>query len=193
MARVSAEQKLKFEKAVFDFLQTNPSATTESVGAALYDNWRSPGPEGNRPKEERATDWAKRKLKELSKVGKVYQPKRGYWEASSTTEERTTILRKKDGREVRSFSPINVFGIQDKNDNTENNTEVNVSNGTTAPRYTPSTTENSDGFLDAVSQNSPFIRGLLMTARRHGTIDMPEPMLHALIEELVMATGNFDN
>ena len=193
MARVSAEQKLKFEKAVFDFLQTNPSATTESVGAALYDNWRSPGPEGNRPKEERATDWAKRKLKELSKVGKVYQPKRGYWEASTVNEERTTILRKKDGREVRSFSPINVFGMQnDANTNNGNDVMDNTNNETT-PRYVPTKVDNTDGFLNSVSQNSPFIRGLLATAKRHGSVDLPEPMLHALIEELVMATGNFDN
>ena len=190
MARVSAEQKLNFEKAVSDYLKANPSASTQSVGEALYDTWRSPGPEGNRPKADRATDWAKRKLKELAKVGKVYQPKRGYWETSVTaTNQRTTILRKKDRTSEKSngngaFSPINVFdmveSVKDSVEDSNNSVEVKP-NGF------------KDTFLDSVAQNSPFIRGLLYTAQRHGSIDMPEPLLHALIEELVMTTGNFEN
>lgn len=192
MARVSAEQKLKFEMAVSDFLNNNPSASTESVGEALYDTWRSPGPEGNRPKEQRATDWAKRKLKELSKSGKVYQPKRGYWEASSNKESRPTILRKSNGEEKRSFTPINVFDAMgiDTDTNTDTNTNVVNHNDSSPVTFKRST---NDSFLDNVSQNSPFIRGLLLTAQRHGVVEMPEPMLHALIEELVMTTGNFNN
>lgn len=190
MARVSAEQKLNFEKAVADYLTSNPSASTQSVGEALYDTWRSPGPEGNRPKADRATDWAKRKLKDLAKTGKVYQPKRGFWEASigETTKPRTTILRKAKDRgngksENGNFTPINVFDMVDtvKDQVTDANDAVEVSN------------KFNDTFLDAVSQNSPFIRGLLRTAQRHGKLEIAEPMLHALIEELVMTTGKFDN
>lgn len=192
MARVSAEQKLNFEKAVNAYLIDNPSASTESVGAALYDTWRSPGPEGNRPKEDRATDWAKRKLKELSKVGKVYQPKRGYWEASPVNEDRTTIVRKKDGRKIRSFTPINVFDITEPS-NTNENTNGVETNEATEVSDAKNPVVYSDSFLDSISKDSPFIRGLLTTAQRHGSVEMPEPMLHALIEELVMTTGNFDN
>jgi len=173
MARVSNEQRLNFEQAIFDFLTKNPSATTETVGKALYDDWRSPGPEGKRPKADRATDWAKRKLKALAKSGKVYQPSRGTWEASSTastTVKKTTKLRKKavsktdNGNDKSTFTPVNVFNVDEPT-----------------------------SFYEVVGNNSPFIKGLLSTAERHGSIELPEPMLHALIEEMAMAFGRFDN
>ena len=185
MARVTAEYKENFEKAVTDFLASNPSASTQRVGEALYDTWRSPGPQGNRPKEERATAWAKRKLKNLAKSGKVYQSKRGFWEASIGVvrdQPRTTILRKKVTTDNEDFSPINVFDMVNsvKDQVSDTNDTVQVS-------------KFKDTFLDAIAQNSPFIRGLLTTAQRQGVIEMPEPMLHALIEELVMTTSKFDN
>lgn len=179
MARVSNEQRLDFEQAMFAFLSEHPKATTETVGKALYDDWRSPGPEGKRPKEDRATDWAKRKLKALAKNGKVYQPSRGLWEmipsAASTPTPKTTKLRKKavskkengkengDGTDT-NFAPVNVFNMDEP-----------------------------ASFYEVVGNNSPFIKGLLSTAERHGSIELPEPMLHALIEEMAMAFGRFDN
>ena len=182
MARVSNEQKLKFEGAVFDFLKANPNATAESLGAALYDDWRSPGPEGNRPKSERATDWAKRKLKDLAKSGKVYQPTRGTWVANPPkAEPRRVILRKaakNTNGAAKTFAPLDVF---------DNNLEKQSENGVI---------DNSafiEDYSTAASTNSPFIRGLLRTAERHGTVELSEPMLHALIEEMTMLLGSFDN
>tara|TARA_B100001989_G_C24532067_1_gene462187 strand:+ start:440 stop:982 length:543 start_codon:yes stop_codon:yes gene_type:complete len=180
MARVSNEQKLKFERAVFDFLNANPSATTQSVGEALYDTWRSPGPEGNRPKEERATDWAKRKLKSLAKNGKVYQPSRDTWVANEPTGAKRVVLRKAAKNIKKSengFAPLNVF-----EDKTQNGADEVIDN-----------TAFIADFSTTASTNSPFIRGLLRTAERHGTVELSEPMLHALIEEMTMLMGSFDN
>ena len=180
MARVTEEHRLNFEQAVFTFLNDNPSATTESVGAALYDDWRSPGPEGNRPKNQRATDWAKRKLKALAKSGKVYQPVRGQWISNAEPAKRsakTTILRKKDrdnGKDKQPFSPISIF-------DSEQSKEI-VDNSAFADNY----------YVKATA-NSPFIRGLMTTAERHGSVELSEPMLHALIEEMTMLLGDFDN
>ncbi len=180
MARVSNEQRLNFEQAVFDFLATNPSATTEIVGAALYDDWRSPGPEGSRPKADRATDWAKRKLKALAKNGKVYQPTRGTWLCNVTPKSKTTILRKKnkdDNGDAKGedFAPISIFDATDDKEKVIDHMAF------------------TNNHCAAAASNSPFIRGLLCTAERHGSVELSEPLLHALIEEMTMLLGEFNN
>ena len=161
MARITDEQRRSFEEAVIRFLDSNPNATTASVGEALYDQWRNPGPEGSRPWQERATDWAKRKLTQLSKSGKVYQPSRGTWVTHNTTTPNNP----------RGFNPISIFNVE---------------------REFGSRSFSDDPCMSAVS-NSPFVNGLLRTAERHGSVDLSEPMLHALIQELTLLLGDFEN
>ena len=175
MARVSDEQRRNFEQAVFTFLKDNPSASTEDVGAALYDAWRSPGPEGSRSKSERATDWAKRKLKALAKSGKVYQPVRGQWASNVDNGPRTTILRKKNRNNGKDFTPLSLFNASTDTNEVIDNTAF------------------EDNYCAIAAANSPFIRGLLTTAERHGSVELSEPLLHALIEEMTMLLGDFDN
>lgn len=98
-------------------------------------------------------------------------------------KSRTTILRKKADRtdngkdngsgNGESFSPISLFTKPD-NDVVDNAAFV-------------------ESDITVASTNSPFIRGLLSTAERHGSVELSEPMLHALIEEMTMLLGKFDN